>query len=178
MIFTELGDMFADDDEYLAYYDPYNAESMVTALRQLEKYIEVEGPFDGIMGFSHGCAMSSTLFLGKATENKSWQNPFKCAIFFAAGGPLSWEDLHKGQCIWLDKTYNKSQINIPTAHVWALNDKWGPSMSAVVEHLSIPQVRHSHVHNEGHTVPGRRSPQTLRAALKTVRRTLNEVEVA
>ncbi|KAK6539087.1 hypothetical protein TWF694_010627 [Orbilia ellipsospora] len=172
----ELGDLFSDDDQYLAYYDPYNSESMLRALHQLEAYIQQEGPFDGVMGFSHGCALSSTLLLGRASEKGQWQNPFKCAIFLAAGGPVSWSALHDGEVIWLDRSYTKSQISIPTAHVWALNDKWGPSMSAVLEQLCIPQVRHGHVHNEGHTVPGRRSPETLRAAMKAIRRTIQEVE--
>ncbi|EPS44441.1 hypothetical protein H072_1580 [Dactylellina haptotyla CBS 200.50] len=172
----ELGDLFSDDEQYLAYYDPYNAESMLKALHQLERYIEEEGPFDAIMGFSHGCALSSTLLLGRACEKSRWQIPFKCAIFLAAGGPVSWKALHDGEVIWLDKSYNKSQITIPTAHVWALNDKWGLSMSAVLEQLSIPQMRHSHIHREGHTVPGRRSPETLRAAIKVIRRTIQEVE--
>ncbi|KAJ6259244.1 hypothetical protein Dda_6143 [Drechslerella dactyloides] len=170
--------MFSDDDEYLAYYDPYNAQSMLTALHQLEKYIEEEGPFDGFLGFSHGCALTSTLLLGRASEKSRvpWQNPFKCAIFLAAGGPLDWEALHNNKLIWLDKSYNRSMINIPTAHIWAMNDKWGPSMSAVLEQICAPQARHGIVHNEGHTVPGRRSPEVLRGAIKAIRRTLQEVD--
>ncbi|KAF3202890.1 hypothetical protein TWF192_008435 [Orbilia oligospora] len=102
----ELGDLFSDDDEYFAYYDPFDAESMLKALFQLEEYIEEEGPFDAVMGFSHGAALSSTLLLGRGTEREGWQSPFKLAVFLAGGGPLSWEALHKNQTIRLDRDYD------------------------------------------------------------------------
>ncbi|KAK6525867.1 hypothetical protein TWF281_010911 [Arthrobotrys megalospora] len=172
----ELGDLFSDEDEYLAYYDPLSAESMLNALFQLENYIEEEGPFDAVMGFSHGGALSSTLLLGRGTERAGWQSPFKLAVFLAGGGPLSWDALHKNQTVLLDREYNLSRIRIPTAHIWALNDELGPSMSGVLEQLCTPNLRHGYVHNDGHTVPGTRSPETLRGTLRTIRRALRDAQ--
>ncbi|KAK6510202.1 hypothetical protein TWF481_004918 [Arthrobotrys musiformis] len=179
----ELGSLFSDDDQYFAYYDPYNATSFRTAILQLEEYIKVEGPFDGVLAFSHGAALSSTLLLGQlqatsdGIDRGSTLNPFKCAIFLAAGIPWNLESLKKDELVRLDREYG-SRISIPTAHVWAANDPLGPSMSAVLEDLCVPQVRHVYIHNEGHTVPGRRSPETLRNTINVIRRVLWDVTSA
>ncbi|EPS42290.1 hypothetical protein H072_3761 [Dactylellina haptotyla CBS 200.50] len=178
----ELGDMFSDNDQYFGYYDPHNAQSMYKALLDLENYIETEGPFDGLLTFSHGGALSSSLLLGKAAESiedgidSKWKNPFKCAIFLCSGVPWSLEHLRKNELVRLDRNFG-SQISIPTAHVWALNDVWG-DMSAVVEALCLPQVRHSSIHSEGHTVPTKRTPEIFRSAVNAIRRTIWEVEAS
>jgi pimeloyl-ACP methyl ester carboxylesterase len=177
----ELGTLFSDDDEYFAYYDPYNASQFYKATLDLETYIDVEGPFDAVLAFSHGAALVSTLLLGqKHSDNEGTAKifqPFKCAVFLAAGVPWSLDALRNNELIRMDKT-SKSRISIPTAHVWASNDPLGPSMSAVVEALCIPRVRHVCIHNEGHTVPGRRSAETLREAVNVIRRTIGDVASA
>ncbi|KAF3935027.1 hypothetical protein ABW20_dc0104424 [Dactylellina cionopaga] len=154
--------MFSDDEEYFAYYDPWKSESMYAALLDLERYIEVEGPFDGIIAFSLGAAMSSSLLLGRAASSGGkWKNPFKCAIFFAAGIPWSFEALQKQELIRLNKDSKERQ-----------------EMSAVLESLCSEENRYAHYHYEGHTIPGRRSPETLAASMKVIRRVLWDVEAA
>ncbi|KAK6538229.1 hypothetical protein TWF694_011108 [Orbilia ellipsospora] len=178
---SDLGDLFSEDAEYFAYYDPYNASSMHAAILKLGTYLEAEGPFDGVLAFSHGAALASSYLLDQNTLNKDSEKrllePFKCAIFFAAGIPWSVDDLRDGKLTRLDRSH-KSHICIPTAHIWAENDPLGQTMSAVLQDLCIPRVRHVHVHREGHTIPGRRSPETLRAAVNSIRRTIWDTEVA
>lgn len=165
--------MFADDDEYLAYYDPYSPESVYRGLLQLEKYIEVEGPFDGVIAFSQGGAMATSLLLGRNAEGTPY-TPFKCAVFLAAGVPWSLEALQHNELVRLDKSF-ATRISIPTAHVYASNDIWG-DMSETVEALCAPQVRHGYVHELGHTIPGRRTPEILKSSLSVIRRALWEVD--
>ncbi|KAF3911013.1 hypothetical protein AA313_de0202319 [Arthrobotrys entomopaga] len=146
-------------------------------MNDLKAYIEEEGPFDGIIAFSHGASLASSLLLAEGHPNGNSRNKladrFKCAIFIAAGAPIDSEALRNNKLELLTKG-SKSRIYIPTAHIWAANDPLGPTMSAVVEALCISNVRHVYVHNEGHMVPGRRSPEVLHASVNVIRQTIVE----
>ncbi|KAF3905337.1 hypothetical protein AA313_de0204024 [Arthrobotrys entomopaga] len=174
----ELGDMFLDEDQYFAYYDPENPLSMYKAILDLKRYIEVEGPFDGVLGFSHGAALASSYLLGQVvladSEKLKSESPWKYAIFLSGGVPCDLTFLRKGELVPVTKT-SKLQIGIPTAHIFAKNDVWYEIGSSVIESLSISQVRHISIHNEGHVIPSRRSPEALCSAANAIRRTIWEV---
>ncbi|KAK6334104.1 hypothetical protein TWF696_002606 [Orbilia brochopaga] len=177
----ELGSLFSNDDDYFAYFDPRNPSEIYKAIMDLEKFIEAEGPFDGVIAFSQGASLVSSLLIkqgylnGSATEKAA--NYFKCAIFIAAGSPISLDALQRNEVELLTEG-SELRIYIPTAHIWATNDPVGPAMSAVLQALCAPQVRHAYVHNEGHIVPGTRSPDSLRAAVNVIRRVIWDVNSA
>jgi hypothetical protein len=58
--------MFSDEDEYFAYYDPQSPDSMRKAIDNLERYMTVEGPFEGIISFSQGSALAASFLLAQA----------------------------------------------------------------------------------------------------------------
>lgn len=167
----ELGDLFSDNEEYFAYFDPSNPSSLRQAIADLESYIQTNGPFDCLLAFSQGASLSGTLLLGKGPLDAMG---FKCAIFLAAGLPFCAEALKRNEMLQLDKT-SDLRISLPTAHIWAANDPLGP-ISSALDALCCPQVRHVYIHNEGHVVPNRRSPETFRAAVNVIRRSLWEIE--
>ncbi|KAK6504589.1 hypothetical protein TWF481_006528 [Arthrobotrys musiformis] len=178
----DLGLLFSDDDDYFSYFDPSDTGSLHRAILDLRRYIQVEGPFDGILAFSQGATLASTLLLAEQGELDRYQegnysSAFKCAIFLAAGYAWSFPALKDNKWARVDET-SGLRIQIPTAHVWAHNDHLGPDVGTTVAALCVPATRHTYIHDEGHTVPGRRSPEKLNSALKIVRRVIWEGSLA
>ena len=78
------------DTETLTWADETSAASRSDAVFDLDRYIVDTGPFDGVMAFSSGAALATTLLLYKQQKNPVEQrlHPlFKCAIFFSRGIP-------------------------------------------------------------------------------------------
>lgn len=51
--------------QYFSYYDIEDPTSMITALKQLDNYIVIEGPFDSVLGYSHGAGLAAMLPIAK-----------------------------------------------------------------------------------------------------------------
>ncbi|KAK6353818.1 hypothetical protein TWF730_008242 [Orbilia blumenaviensis] len=174
----DLGSLFSDDDDYFSYFDPSDPLSMHQAILDLRRYIQVDGPFDGVLAFSQGATLASSLLLmdqagSDDAKNGNYSSGFKCAIFLAAGLAWNLHDLQKNLWTQVDEA-SELRIHIPTAHVWASNDPLGPAIGTAVAAISVPGTRYSYIHDEGHTVPGRRSPEKLHATLKVIRRAIWE----
>lgn len=74
---------------YLCYYDRHDTPSVRAAIDLLKDIIEEDGPYDGVIGFSQGAALVSSLMLCQLLEEPGKPLPFKVAIFLSAGLPLS-----------------------------------------------------------------------------------------
>ncbi|EGX51805.1 hypothetical protein AOL_s00043g824 [Orbilia oligospora ATCC 24927] len=178
----DLGPLFSDDDDYFSYFDPSDTLSLQRAILDLRRYIQVEGPFDGIIAFSQGATLASTLLLAEhgklgSDQEENHSSAFKCAIFLAAGYAWSFDALRNNKWARVDEN-SGLRIRIPTAHVWAHNDHLGPDVGTTVAALCVPDTRYTYTHDERHTVPGRRSPEKLNATLKIVRRVIWEGSLA
>lgn len=73
---------------YYSFYDP-DLESIKKAHRWLLDYVDEHGPYDGVMNFSQGCALSSTLLLYHQKFHPDKPPPFKVAMFICGGIVLS-----------------------------------------------------------------------------------------
>ena len=62
---------FPADGEYFAYFDDTSAASCSKALEYLETYIIAEGPFDGVLAFSQGASLASTLMIHNFKQTAS-----------------------------------------------------------------------------------------------------------
>jgi len=86
-IAPELKCYLSTGDTYFAYFDQNSLSTCRKALSDLETFIQTDGPFDGVMAFSQGAALASTLIVKKFLQDPCGQtlNPiFKCAIFRVA----------------------------------------------------------------------------------------------
>jgi len=72
---------------YYTYFELPTKCQVQATLEFLEEFIEDEGPFDGVIGFSNGAAVAATYLLQDA-KRPSPQHPFKCAVFFCASLPF------------------------------------------------------------------------------------------
>lgn len=80
---------------FYAFYKTLDPESLESAHAWLLGLLKERGPYDGVLAFSQGCALASTLMLKlqkKAFESgqeAKVRQPFKFAIFICGGLPLS-----------------------------------------------------------------------------------------
>ena len=146
--------MYGPQQEYYAYFDPRNAATISKAVKDLQEYVDADGPFDGIIGYSQGAALAATLLLQDQVDRPSQLQPrFKCAIFFAGGIPFSPVALRVGRVEYLDPAVDGQPIRIPTASIWGSNDVDFPGTSRKLSQLCQTHCRAEVIHNGGHVIP-------------------------
>ncbi len=72
---------------YLCYYDLPTADQVADAHDLVLTFIEDEGPFDAVIGFSQGAALASSVMLRRA-KDPSLEPLFQLAIFICASLPF------------------------------------------------------------------------------------------
>ena len=171
---SEIRSLFPADDDYFAYFDPGLAESCREAVDNLEKYIDLEGPFDGILAFSQGASLAATLMTKTATGEltKPLGPPFSCAIFLSAAMPMNYAALLDGQVEELSLGSLGEVITTPTAHIWGRNDREYGGMSDGLSKLCKKEFKAEFVHQGGHEVPSSGSEDSVIGAVNAIRRTI------
>lgn len=139
----------------------------------ISEVIESEGPFDGILGFSHGGEVAASLLLQQACRQE-YQNPdkpFQFAVFVGSGLPF---DLRAGEQgtggmdaplrTMMPET-TAERIDIPTVHVIGRNDVWRDQARVLVRLCDESKARVVE-HAGSHIVPrGQEAMEQLTAAL-------------
>ena len=74
---------------YYAFWNSTSPENIRAAHSWLLELISRSGPYDGVMMFSQGCALISSLFLYHQAESPQLPLPFKAAIFICGSLPLT-----------------------------------------------------------------------------------------
>ena len=131
-----------------------------------------EGPFDGILGFSLGGALVSTLLISKFREHQE-PLPFKCAFFLASRIPFDPAALQKDKARDLGPEEGEL-IPIPTAHIWGSKDELAKHTGPVLSELCNPHLKTEFIHQLGHEVPGARSPDAMKGMIRAIRRTIDQ----
>ncbi|KAH9987035.1 serine hydrolase FSH [Xylariaceae sp. FL0662B] len=173
-IASELKGMAISTDEFFSYIDGDNMGSYVSAISDLDTYLSIEGPFDGVLAFSQGALLAATYIAWKTRQNPR-PNPiiqtFKCAIFFSAFGMYDPDLLLQGQIRLLDSSVNKEVIHIPTAHIWGRDDFVSTKASSVSD-MCEPNTRHIFIHEGGHEIPGVRMNTAVKSTARIIRRVI------
>lgn len=165
----EFVNVASPTDEFFAYADWDDLPSCLRALDQLDTYIATEGPFDGLLAFSQGATIAAT-FLAQASRAGK-PPPFKCAVFFSAGGVYDVDLVAKGEVQMLTPESVGEVIQIPTAHIWGAVDNT-PVESAAVGAVCVAAKRQTFVHEGGHEIPGVRSPADVKGSVRVMRRVI------
>lgn len=167
------------EDEFLQYVDYNSTESCVKALHDLEKLVDEEGPFDGVMCFSLGATAAASLIVHKLVKDpqkERLQPTFRCAIFFCGGIP---EVISTGDRIerrTLSFEADGEVIDLPTAHIWGANDQLYPTFGVTLSQLCNKDKRSVFVHHGGHEIPGPKDPESLQQAIRIIKRTIARAE--
>ena len=163
--------MAAVDATYYAYYDPSSIPSYIRAVEQLNDYVSIEGPFDGVMAFSQGAGLAAMYLVHKSLQEPRQDSPFKVAIFIssiaAIYDPVTW--FKDSQIRRLDPAVDGQPISIPTAHIWGTQDELQSECKTVSE-LSDKASRAVFIHDSGHRVPSSSSQGAIAGAVQAIRR--------
>ncbi|QSZ30720.1 hypothetical protein DSL72_000278 [Monilinia vaccinii-corymbosi] len=73
---------------YYAYYDSTDPSAIRESYSFLQQHIDKNGPYDGVMCFSQGCALVAGFLLDHQVTRPHIPLPFKCAVFICGGVPL------------------------------------------------------------------------------------------
>ncbi|KAI0165366.1 DUF341 domain protein [Hypoxylon sp. FL1284] len=165
----EIEKIATASDEYFSYFDVDDASSLVSSLHLLDRYLTVEGPFDGIMAFSQGVTLAATYLAYKRRKGCQPDAYFKCAIFFSAAGLVDLDSLGRGHII-PSKAASELEC-IPSAHIWGRNDLECPA--PVVADAFSSENREVYVHEGGHEIPGPSMNASVKACVRIIRRTVS-----
>ncbi|KAI1326776.1 serine hydrolase FSH [Xylariaceae sp. FL0255] len=152
--------------DYFAFFDPADLETLQTAVDQLDRYVDAEGPYDGILGFSAGSALGAMYILHR--QQKSLTVPFKCAVFLSNAeirDEMAHLDIDPVRC---------SLIAIPTAHIWGSNDTTAPNGGQDLSDMCEPTMRFTFVHDGGHELP---SADRMTDACHMIRRAIQQTRL-
>ena len=168
----EFASVASPSDEFFAYADFNDLGSCVAALDQLGAYIAAEGPFDCLLAFSQGATIAATYLAHMHRIGNT--APFKCAVFFSAGGVFDVDLLASGQVKLLTPEDVGEVITIPTVHIWGSRDNT-PVQSAAVGAVCVAEKRQVFLHEGGHEIPGVRNPAGVKGSVRAMRRVISVV---
>lgn len=169
----EIETYYSDTDTYFSYCDLQSTASMRTALAQLDAFIDIEGPYDGVLAYSHGAAFAATYIIQQSQLHPTSPPAFKCAIFLSGGIPVDPSALEKDELRLLSPKDGKL-LKLPTAHIWGANDELYPGTSGVLSELCDEGMRCIFIHKEGHDVPNARAKDAVQGAIRAIRRTVDK----
>ena len=135
-----------------------------------------KGPFDGLMGFSEGGGVVSSLLVQDARRGQPCQQ-FKCGIFFNAAMPVDPAIVQTGERREMNMSTDGVVINVPTAHIWSPTGDVNPGMGADLVHLCDKNVREEFIHHLGHEVPGSMSSECFTGTLRVIERTIERAKM-
>lgn len=174
-------------DEFYGYFEEEvtisNAQELV--LNMIE-FVENNGPFDAVMGFSEGGIVAAMLLIEDAKLSFAG---FKCGIFFSAAPPLDPDVVRGGTLRCVDPDRDGILIQVPTAHIGGSNEclerlsqlspmapLWSKNPALLRDALvriCDGNQRQVFLHSLGHDIPGANSPKELAGILRTIERTID-----
>lgn len=171
---TDIREYFSPTDDYFQYFEPGDALSCLKALKNLDRFVAEEGPFDGVIAYSQGAAIASTLMLQRHWQNshKNLVEPlFKCAIFLAAAVPCDPVELEQGRIREISYDVDGEVIHVPTTHIWGEHDP-SPYPSRLAQ-VCATNVKNIYVHSGGHEIPGSQNKEVVGEMVRVVKRAIS-----
>ncbi|KAI4246436.1 MAG: hypothetical protein LQ352_006395 [Teloschistes flavicans] len=159
-----------DNATYYAYFVTEIKDSLRQALDDLDAYIAEEGPFDGVLSFSHGAFLAAAHLIRQSEKGGSDTPSFKCAIFIACPDLYDFSAfMERGEIRRLNAKSDGHPIQIPTVHIWGENDGVHEESRNVSE-LCEESVATVFVHEGSHEVPKSSGKSMLAGSVKAIRR--------
>jgi pimeloyl-ACP methyl ester carboxylesterase len=173
----DLSGISSSEDSHYAYFDPNDAASYISAFAMLENFIELEGPFDGVIGFSQGAGLAIMYMAKRKVENPRATPPWKCAVLFsptAIGDPFQW--LETGEMRPLQELPGGSMIDIPTTMIWGNKDGYAVDLLSL-KRLFWDKAFWHYVFDGGHELPSPQIDSSIVNTVKLIRRVTNMMEL-
>lgn len=178
LTFSELATLSDPSHKHYSYHNMSTPESFIAALDNLENYIEAEGPFDGVIGYSRGAGLAARLLVRQQHLRPNDKRLFQCAILFSptqAYDPVAY--LEKREAKVLDKMHpGIAAIPIPVAIIYGEADETKDQCQQV-KGIFEPRLLSVFVHNGGQEVPGLGVKDGLLGAIRSARRAITYAEL-
>lgn len=165
--------MLAGNDTGYVYFDENVPSSALQALHNLDAYVELNGPYDGVIAFSQSVGLVGTWLVHRQRRNLPG---VRCAVFLSGGSTaLDPDVLSEGSMVPLSAGNVKLSeiLELPTAHIYGALDPHAPAAQEFSA-LCSDSLRSVFVHPGGHEVPGSgsgsSSKDVLNQAVNVVRR--------
>ncbi|KAF2868358.1 serine hydrolase FSH [Massariosphaeria phaeospora] len=141
-------------------------------------FIQANGPFFGLMGFSEGASVAATILI-EDLRRHGGSLGLRCAIFFCGVPPLELDlDLKRTDPVRaLEFPGDGVLLQIPTAHIWSSGGGWFPDMGKGLLALCDKGTREEVIHDLGHDVPGSRSDAYWRETVRAIERTVEKAKI-
>lgn len=144
------------DGPYYSYYRfprSFSAEDddeseILEAYDLLYECISIHGPFDGVLGFSHGGTLAAGFLIHHAKMLPQEPPLFRCAIFVNSLPPFR---MHPGEYPVIDEGL-EGYIQIPCVNVAGAKDPLF-ECSLALHQICDPQRSTFVVHGKGHDIP-------------------------
>ena len=144
--FSGVENLLRPKEGCFAYFER-SAESLRLALQDLESYVNSEGPFDAVMGFSEGASIAASYIASKRDESNA-NLLFKCALFICAVDV--WDPRGPGKVL---KASDLGEfIPIPAANIMGSQDQYYTS-SLDLSQACDARTREILDHEGGHEIP-------------------------
>ncbi|TVY19428.1 Hydrolase FUB4 [Lachnellula arida] len=177
-IAPEISNLFNPDGRYFSYFDPSSASSARDALQQLDEYIEAEGPFDGVLGFSLGACLAAMHIIRKVRQDpgNTRPPPFKCAIFLSTVLVHDPVAIESGEIKVLDPKEAGQPIQLPTVHIWGAKDP-RKGDGELLKGLCDTRTATGFIHEGMHEVPGLGTKAAVTETVKAMRRGISKASI-
>jgi hypothetical protein len=137
-----------DDDE----------TDILAAYEQLDEAIALHGPFDGVLGFSHGGTLAAGYLIHHAKMSPGQVPPFRSAIFVNSLPPFR---MHPGQRPVIEQGL-EGWIRIPVVNIAGAMDELF-EFSLALYRICDQSCSSFVVHGKGHDVPSDRKNVAIMA---------------
>ncbi|PYI25344.1 hypothetical protein BP00DRAFT_431361 [Aspergillus indologenus CBS 114.80] len=147
---AEIKDVF--DGPFYSHYprDQPPGDNLRLAIEYVQQIIATQGPFDGVMGFSQGCALASAMIIQHAEQHPSEAPLFKLAVFICGASPF---DPSGTELIEPPAAVSGAwPIAIPTTHIVGKQDALYPH-SMRLYGVCDPAQAEFYDHGSRHLVP-------------------------
>ncbi|KAF2736978.1 hypothetical protein EJ04DRAFT_432072 [Polyplosphaeria fusca] len=173
----EIPATVSPDAQYFGYFDQQSSESCLAALNNLDRYLQSEGPFDGLITFSQGGVLASTMLVRQA-RRVAHTSDLKVAVFFSGGIPANPGLLESGVIQPLEYESAGEVISIPTAHIMGRTERGEVPWPQKLVDLCRKEVRDVFVHEGGHEIPGIKDRAGVTGAVQVMRRAIWRAQAA
>jgi len=164
------------DGPYYSYYrfprtfslEDNDESDILEAYEQLNETVALEGPFDGVLGFSHGGTLAAGFMIHHAKLYPNEPALFRCAIFINSLPPFR---MNPGELPVVEEGL-EGYISIPSVHIAGAQD---PLFDYSLTLHRICGAHHSTfaVHGKGHDVPSDRKNVVIIAT--AIRKLLSQI---
>ncbi|KAF2690331.1 hypothetical protein K458DRAFT_288949 [Lentithecium fluviatile CBS 122367] len=172
----EIHAIMSPSEKYFGYFDEHSPQSVLDAVNNLERYIDIRGPFDGLIAFSQGGVLASTLLVRQARRGPN-AGCVRVAMFFSGLIPVDPDLLERGVIAPLDHAQAGEMISIPTVHVWGAAEQgelpWPPKLYK----LCKGETREQFQHTGGHEIPSSKDRVAVAEIVQKMRRAIWRADV-